>query len=228
MIPNYDTYILDYELTNGVRDMINQIIKFTVKPAYKDEFQKVLLESQVASRQEAGNVEMRIYVDNKDANLFFAYDRWVDQDALNSHLQQSHTQKLIKLTETALVEPAMILNLGETNPPPAMLKQADQGDEKFNIFFIFKLKEQYREELIAQFEDHINHTRTEDGCLLFDLFTVNGSNDTLVVYEHWREESDVWDIHFNQPYAKVTGALMEKALIGDMNQYMNFVTQIAG
>ncbi|MEZ8271384.1 putative quinol monooxygenase [Vibrio splendidus] len=208
--------------------MINQIVKFTVKPTYKDEFQQALLENQLASSQEPGNVEMRIYVDNKDANLFFAYDRWVDQDALNSHLHQPHTTKLIKLTENALVEPAMVLNLGETTPAPIALKQADEGDDKFNIFFIFKLEEEYREALIAQFEEHIKHTRTEAGCLLFDLFTVDGSDDTLVVYEHWRKESDVWDIHFNQPYAKVTGALMEKAVVGDMNQYMNFVTQITG
>ncbi|MFC1234174.1 putative quinol monooxygenase [Vibrio sp. F74] len=208
--------------------MINQIVKFTVKPDHKDEFQHALLENQLASSQEAGNVEMRVYVDNQDANLFFAYDRWVDQEALDSHLQQSHTQKLIKLTETALVEPVMVLNLGETAPAPVALKQADKDDEEFNIFFIFKLETEHREALIAQFEEHIQHTRTEAGNLLFDLFTVNGSNDTLAVYEHWRKESDVWDIHFNQPYSKVTGALMERAVVGDMNQYMNFVTQIAG
>ncbi|OCH49620.1 putative quinol monooxygenase [Vibrio cyclitrophicus] len=208
--------------------MINQIVKFTVKPEYEDEFQQQLLEHQLASSQETGNVEMRIYVDNQDSNLFFAYDRWVNQEALDSHLQQAHTQKLIKLTETALVEPAMVLNLSETTPAPVALKQADKEDEKFNIFFIFKLKMEHREALIAQFEEHIQHTRTETGNLLFDLFTINGNDDTLAVYEHWRKESDVWDIHFNQPYSKVTGALMEKAVVGDMNQYMNFVTQIAG
>lgn len=208
--------------------MINQIVKFTVKPSYKDEFKQALLENQRASRQEAGNVEMRIYVDNQDDHLFFAYARWADQGALDSHFQQIHFQKLIKLSDTALVEPAMVLNLGETSPAPVALKQADEHDDKFNIFFIFKLDVQHREALIHQFEEHIKHTRTETGCLLFDLFTVDGSDDVLVVYEHWRRESDVWDIHFNQPYAKVTGALMEKAVIGDMNQYMNFVTQIAG
>ena len=116
--------------------MINQIVKFTVKPEYEDEFQQQLLEHQLASSQETGNVEMRIYVDNQDSNLFFAYDRWVNQEALDSHLQQAHTQKLIKLTETALVEPAMVLNLSETTPAPVALKQADKEDEKFNIFFI--------------------------------------------------------------------------------------------
>ena len=69
--------------------MINQIVKFTVKPEYEDEFQQQLLEHQLASSQETGNVEMRIYVDNQDSNLFFAYDRWVNQEALDSHLQLS-------------------------------------------------------------------------------------------------------------------------------------------
>ncbi|WP_186748376.1 putative quinol monooxygenase, partial [Vibrio crassostreae] len=45
--------------------MINQIVKFTVKPEYEDEFQQQLLEHQLASSQETGNVEMRIYVDNQ-------------------------------------------------------------------------------------------------------------------------------------------------------------------
>ncbi|MDR9829255.1 antibiotic biosynthesis monooxygenase [Vibrio sp. FNV 38] len=208
--------------------MKNQIIKFNVKPEFTEQFQQALLENQQASRQEVGNVEMRIYVDNQDSHLFFAYDRWTDQSALDSHLEQPHTKKLIALAESALVEPPMVLNLGETNPAPIALKSADEGDEKFNIFFIFKLQPEYRDELLAQFETHINHTRTEAGCLLFDLFTVDGADDTLAVYEHWRKESDVWDIHFNQPYSKVTGALMEKAVVGDMQQYMNFVTQIAG
>jgi hypothetical protein len=37
----------------------------------------------------------------------------------------------------------------------------------------------------------------------------------------------VWDIHFNKPYSKVTGALMKEAVVGEMEQYMNFVTEIA-
>lgn len=80
--------------------------------------------------------------------------------------------------------------------------------------------------MIAQFEKHITHTKNEAGNILFDLYTVDGSDDELVVYEHWRKESDVWDIHFHQPYAEETGALMEKAVVGDMKQHMNFVTEV--
>jgi quinol monooxygenase YgiN len=84
-----------------------------------------------------------------------------------------------------------------------------------------------QDSFVAQFKEHIAHTRQEHGNLLFDLYTIDNDDQTLVVYEHWRQESDVWDIHFQQPYAKVTGALMAEGVIGDMEQYMNFVTQIA-
>lgn len=207
--------------------MFNQIVKFSVKPEYREEFQVALLDNQKATSLEDGNLEMRVYVDNQDPNLFFAYDRWVNREALESHILEPYAQKLINLAESALATPVEIFSLGETSPGPVALKDAATEDEKFNIIFIFKIKSEFREQLLNQFEEHITQTRTEQGCLLFDLYTIEGAEDTLAVYEHWRKESDVWDIHFNQPYSKITGALMEKAVVGDMRQYMNFVTQIA-
>jgi quinol monooxygenase YgiN len=52
---------------------------------------------------------------------------------------------------------------------------------------------------VARFEEHITNARKEEECLQFDLYTIDGQDDTLAVYEHWRKESDVWDIHFKQP-----------------------------
>jgi len=207
--------------------MFNQIIKFNVKPEYREEFQQALLENQKASCLEEGNLLMRLYVDNQDQSLFFAYYRWANYASFESHIQQPYAKKLSRLAEKALATKVEIQNLSETSPAPVALKTADPDDMKFNIIFIFKIKPEFREQLLHQFEEHIIQTRTEQGCLLFDLYTVDGADDTLAVYEHWRKESDVWDIHFNQDYAKITGALMEKAVVGDMQQYMNFVTQIA-
>jgi hypothetical protein len=52
-----------------------------------------------------------------------------------------------------------------------------------------------------------------------------GADDTLAVYEHWRKESDVWDVHFEQPYSVVMGALVQEAVVGDMAQYVNLVVE---
>jgi quinol monooxygenase YgiN len=210
--------------------MINQIVKFDVKPEFITEFKAALIADKKGAEQEIGSLELSLFQDNKQPNLFFAYERWQDQAAIDAHMAEPYTAKVLELAEAASQSPVEVMNLGETTPAPlydANPNTANPEDYVFIIFFIFKIKEGYREKLLAQFENHIANTRSEEpGNILFDLYTIDGQNDTLAVYEHWRKESDVWDIHFNQPYAVETGKLMGEAVVGELDQYMNFVTEI--
>jgi len=207
--------------------MKSTIVKFTAKPEQREIFKSTLKEVQEATKKETGNIEIRVYVSKDDENIFFVYERWADKAAITSHDNEPHTKKLMEVGKTALKTEPDFYFLGDTHPLPDHSKSANPEDDVFIIFFIFKLKTAFRSRLLNQFEDHITHTRKEEkGNILFDLYTVDDQEDTLAVYEHWRKESDVWDIHFNQPYAVKTGKLMEEAVIGDLKQYMNFVKEI--
>jgi quinol monooxygenase YgiN len=206
--------------------MLNQIVKFNVKPEFVERFNEALIADKKGADQEAGFHEMRIFADKKDPSIIFAYERLEDQAALDQHSAQDYTKTVMELAQTALVQPPEFFSLGETALVPDHSKQPNAEDDVCVIFFIFKFKEGYRDRLLAQFEDHIGHTRQEAGNIIFDLYTVDGADDTLVVYEHWRRESDVWDIHFKQPYAEVTGALLAEAVEGDLTQFMSFVSEI--
>ena len=207
--------------------MKSTIVKFTAKPEHKDTFVATLKKAQAATQKEVGNKEIRVFVSKAEDNVFFVYERWADKAAITAHDNEPHTKKLMEVGQTALQSAPDFYFLGDTNPLPDHSKSANPEDEVFIIFFIFKLRTEFRKALIEQFEDHITHTRNEEeGNILFDLYTVDNQEDTLAVYEHWRKESDVWDIHFNQPYAVKTGKLMEDAVIGDLKQYMNFVREI--
>lgn len=172
----------------------------------------------------AGFEEARLFVDNDNPNRFFAYER-LQNDAEEFHNAQPYTKNLFGFLEKSQTV-VIVRNVSDTIPAPDHSKSPNAEDEVFVIFFIFKMKPEHRDRLLAQFEKHITHTKDEPGNILFDLYTVDGVDDEFVVYEHWRKESDVWDIHFHQPYAEETGALMEQAVVGDMNQYMNFVTEV--
>lgn len=206
--------------------MFTQIIRLTVKPQHQQSVKDTLIASKEGTRHEQGNINLDIFVDNANPNVFFAYERWQDVAAFEYHKTQTYTQQLVKLLENTLAMPPQIYKVNDTKPYPVALKPANPEDPLFSIFFIFQIKPEFRQSLLTQFEDHIQHTRQEAGSLLFDLYTVQDDDNTLVVYEHWRKESDVWDIHFNQPYAKITGAIMEQAIVGDMQQYMHFVSEI--
>lgn len=207
--------------------MKSTIVKFTTKPEHASGFATTLKEAQEATQKETGNKEIKVFVSKSDANVFFVYERWADKAAITSHDNEPHTQKLMQVAQTALQTAPDFYFLGDTNPLPDRSKSANAEDDVFVIFFIFKFNPSYRKEVLEQFENHIINTRKEEkGNILFDLYTVDEHEDTLAVYEHWRKESDVWDIHFHQPYAMKTGKLLEEAVDGDLKQYMNFVKEI--
>ncbi|WP_166425360.1 antibiotic biosynthesis monooxygenase [Paraglaciecola sp. 20A4] len=210
--------------------MLTQIVKFDVKPKYVETFKQALKLNQLGASNEAGLIEIRLFQGKQAVTKFFAYERWESAEALAEHGLQPYTKEVFSLGDKALNAPVEVMKLNDTTPAPLHEnnpKYAQPEDDVFSIFFIFKIKPEYRSELLTQFTTHIKHTRKEEpGNIVFDLYTVNGQDDTLVVYEHWRKESDVWDIHFNQPYAVNTGKLMEKAVVGELAQYMHFVTEI--
>lgn len=207
--------------------MLNRIIKIVVKPEYAAEVQTALLENKIETIHEAGNLEMRLFVDKKRANVFFIYERWKDQEALTIHHLLPHNEKVVSLMKYSL-ESYEAYDLEETKPAPlyeANPKKASPSDDVFAIIFIFKIDPQFREKLLKRFETHVAQSREEEGNLLFDLYTIKGHDDTLCIYEFWRKESDVWDVHFNMPYAVETGKLMHESVIGELEPYMNFVTE---
>lgn len=208
--------------------MITRIVKFKVRPEQTEAFKSAFADAKVGAEQEPEFEEARLFVDNNDPKVFFAYERLKDQAAAEHHAAQPHTEKLFAYLGSSGTQVEQF-DLGDTNPPPDhSSKQPNPEDEVFVVFFIFKIRSHFRDRLLKQFETHIKRTREDEvGCIIFDLYTVDGDQNTLAVYEHWRKESDVWDIHFNQPYAVETGNLMKEAVIGNLEQYMHFVTEVA-
>lgn len=209
--------------------MLTLIVKFEVKPEQLETFKQVLNDNKLGSVNEPGMLEMRFFEGKDSPTTIFAYERWASAEAHQAHVNQPYAKTLLQLAETALASPLEVMNLKDTAPAPLHEnnpKQVQPQDEVFSIFFIFKIKQEFRAQLLQQFTSHVQCTRSkEPGNLVFDLYTIEGQGDTLVIYEHWRTESDLWDIHFYQPYAIETGKVLEQAIVGDMKQYMNFVNE---
>jgi quinol monooxygenase YgiN len=209
--------------------MITQIVKFDIQLDKVETFKSALIADKLGAKNENGCLELRLFQDKKQPNIIFAYERFKNHEALRHHVSQPYTTAVLNLLETSAQSVPLVMELNDTTPNPLHennSKQPNKEDDVFIIFFIFKIKVGYREKIINQFETHVQSTRAEEeGNIIFDLYTVQGQEDTFVVYEHWRQESDVWDVHFNQPYAIETGKLIHEAVVGDLEQYMNFVKE---
>jgi quinol monooxygenase YgiN len=206
-------------------NMFNLLVKFTVKTEHFEEFKEACLENLKKSLKEEGNVEMKLYVDNNIPNTIYVYSRWESTEAYEIHKNMPYTTSLTKVVKYSLQSKPVIM------PLKAALKvdhskHANADDIEETLFFIFKVKDAFHNKVINQFRKHIEFTHQEVGNILFDLYTVEGDNNTFVVYENWRNKSDLWDVHMKQVYSIETGALLNEVVEGELNNYMNFVTEV--
>lgn len=73
----------------------------------------------------------------------------------------------------------------------------------------------------AELEKLIPTTRTEAGCLQYDLHQDNENPAYFMFYENW-ESRELWQIHMNSPhlvaYANATEGAVEKFWVHEMTQ----------
>lgn len=200
---------------------------FTIKPDHIDAFVAAMVENQNDVRAEPGNIEMKLFQSAKTPGNFFVFGRSADQAAQEAHVEQSEKRGIAAKVAPALAKAPVTMPLIATTPAPeAVRKTAAPEDDEQVLFFIFNIKESYRDRVIAQFENHVTESRKEAGCLVFDFYAVEGQSDTFVVYERWRSAAAIWEKHMNSPHGMETGALLQEAVIGDVAELIVPVTEI--
>ncbi len=203
--------------------MINRVIKFTVPPEQVHAFKASFAIASAGALQEPGFEQARLFVTRANPNTFFAYERLQDQEA---HAAMPHTRQLFDFLASSGTQVEQF-NLGETVPAPVPLSaNTDAVDNELAVFFIFKPRPGFRDQVLKQFTSHIQQARQESGNVVFDLYTIDDSNDTLMVYERWENEAALMETHFSQPYAQVTGALLNDAVPGNLEDGMHFSSEI--
>lgn len=203
--------------------MITRIVKFTVPTEHIDAFKVSFAEAATGSLKEPGFEQARLFVTQADANTFYAYERLRDQE---THASMPHVRQLFDFLASSGTQIEQF-NLGETDPAPEpLLTPEAENDEELAVFFIFSLRPGFKGRVLAQFADHTRQARKEPGNVVFDLYTVEGNDDTLIVYERWKNEAALMKEHFAQPYAQITGALLAEAVPGELTDAMQFSTEI--
>lgn len=205
--------------------MLNQIKTFSVNPDTLDDFKNALVAAKAVADADPGFVEMRLFTGIDEPTSVYVYERLTDNTALQRHTGSAEAKAVQALTGTALQGPHSALVLSETVPAPDHSKLPDPDDDVCFVFFIFKVKESHHDKVIKRFETHVELTRAEPGNLFLDLYTVDGDRGTLAVYEQFRQQSDLDEVHFSLDFAKETGLLLGEAVIGDVGEYIKYVTE---
>lgn len=87
--------------------------------------------------------------------------------------------------------------------------------EKLTLVAFIKAKPGQEDELGRRLSLLVAPTRSEEGCINYDLHRSNDDPSLWMLYENWRFKADL-DAHFEQPYLREFLAHKEEVLAGDM------------
>jgi quinol monooxygenase YgiN len=88
--------------------------------------------------------------------------------------------------------------------------------KQLTLIAFIRAKKGMGDELGRRLGTLVEPSRAEPGNINYDLHRSNEDPDVWVVYENWKEASDL-DAHFEFPYMKVFLAALPEVLDGDMD-----------
>jgi quinol monooxygenase YgiN len=73
-----------------------------VKPEQREEAKRLARWLEAETRQEPGCLMYTFYADQTDPNLFFIFEEWDSEEALQRHFQTEHMKKFVQQAPTLL------------------------------------------------------------------------------------------------------------------------------
>ena len=202
------------------------LVTFHAKPEQREALKAALLADKKAAAKEKGNVSIALYQHKEKPDVFFLFERWENQAALDYHFKKPYTQKVFELNKTALTDPMDITYLHDYAPlPKNQLKEHAATDTAVDIIVVFTIKPGMQQTFIDQFKKSIVSSRPESGNVSFFFHTVPADDKKYVLYERWRNNGAL-QYHFKQPYTVALFGMFKTALPEPATNYLNFVNEI--
>ena len=97
-------------------NLLALVVEFRIKPEFVAEFEAAIAENALLSREaEPGCRQFDVCRDPNDRSLFFLYELYEDQAAIDAHLQSPHFLSMDSATRDG-VESKTVRRLTRTNP----------------------------------------------------------------------------------------------------------------
>jgi quinol monooxygenase YgiN len=87
--------------------MLSIVARIKVKPEFIDLVKTEMLKMVTETVKENGCINYNLHQDNADPSVFFFYENWSGEEALQNHLKSEHMQAYINATKVQIAEAAM-------------------------------------------------------------------------------------------------------------------------
>lgn len=78
------------------------LVKFSVKPEYIEVFKDAGMLSALNTRKETANLEMKMFVDDNNPNIFYISEHWTNKTGLENHRNQPYAKNASEVSKYTL------------------------------------------------------------------------------------------------------------------------------
>merc|ERR1719401_1297347 len=171
----------------------------------------------IGSRSEDGCLRFDLLRDQSSSSKFVSYEVFTAGEAMDVHKDMPYVKawgafqygdKKPVVNKTLLKTQALNFQVGKTT--------TTVPDNNLGLILQVDIKEDCIEEFLSVMNGNAMGSRSEDGCLRFDLLRDLGNPSKFISYEVFTG-AEATDIHKEKPYVKAWGALQ----YGDKKPVLN-------
>ena len=212
-----------------VAQQVAVLAQLIAKPGREAAVRDDLLRLVEPTRAEAGNCSYNVHQLKTNPAAYYVLHSWADEAALDRHMASAHLRSFLEQTATDLVAPPMLtparmLSRPDTSPdkPRPVANSADQ----MTLVPFFTIKHVEIDSVRRTHLSMVEPTRTEPGCIDYDLYQSVEEPSVMFFYENWSDQAAL-NQHMNTPnfYRFVRGEIDGKLVVPWTAHVMTMVSQ---
>jgi quinol monooxygenase YgiN len=211
-------------------DQVAVLTQFMAKPGRESDVCDALLRIVEAARAEPGNVSYDLHRLNNNLAAFYALANFADQPAFNRHLASTQLRSFLdEQAASDLVAPPMLTYARPLSRPDARpdRPRATAGSPtQVTLVPFFTIKPDEVDAVRQAHLEMLEPTRSEPGCLGYDLYQSRENPAVMFFYENW-SDSRALATHMNTPnfYRCVRGVVDPRLVVPWTAHMMMMVSQ---
>jgi len=204
---------------------ITLFVKVAAKSESTEKAKQALLDDVHGAWNENGNYKMEIYEAKNKPDIFYLFERWQNQEALENHFKQPYTGGAFDLQKADLTEPIEMNYL--TDLFPLDKPRSKEIHKALTTLIVpFEVRSGEGDALTALFEKFVPLVRQESGNVEFHIHSVKGNADLFILYERW-ESQQYLDAHNKRQTTADFIQNAGKLLNGEIMEAIIFVNDIS-
>lgn len=193
--------------------VVGRLTRYSLKPASRDDFRKVLTDYVTQARNEEGNLQAEAFSEQDKISVFWLIERWTDRNELRQFDLSAHAKAIDALKTAALDAKEEIYYVKDLEPlSKEQWRRAPRvEDQPLTVMLFVDSQPGTQQAFMDTYHVAMPPFRSQPGVITYQLSRVEGEDTKFVTFEKFRSK-DAFQRHLEFPPIKPVLAYLQTSI----------------